>query len=147
MATKPKAPPEARRGDASPKGEPQGSPRAGAPTRRSSKDFSREASVVRESVERRTDRRGPVRHLEALLPGGETVEVLEAGQRGIFLAIEDPDRFSLGARLEVTISGRGRKAVARGEVVRKEIDPRRGLALLIVHMSPTAAEEYKAMLE
>ena len=103
--------------------------------------------MVRESVERRTDRRGPVRHLAALLPGGEAVEVLEAGRRGIFIALEDPDRFPLGARLEVTITGRGHRAIARAEVVRKEIDPRRGVALLIVHMSPTAAEDYKAMLE
>jgi hypothetical protein len=114
--------------------------------RRSSKDFSREASIVRETVERRTDRRGPVRELEAVLPGGEHVEVLEAGRRGVFLAIDNPDRYALGARLDVFITGRGHRAHARTEVVRKEISPRHGIALLIVHMSPAQAEAYEAML-
>jgi hypothetical protein len=117
-------------------------------SRRSSKDMSREAKRLRgESVERRTELRGPVRHLEVVLPGGEKVVVLEAGKRGIFIALDDPDRFALGARLEVTIAGKGRRVSGRAEVVRKEIDPRRGIALMIVHMSPTAAADYEAMLE
>jgi hypothetical protein len=115
--------------------------------RRSSKDLRKDAALVRESaVERRNDVRGPVRHLEALLPGGEKVAVLEAGKRGVFLAIEDPDRFALGARLEIMITSRGQRAAGRAEVVRKEIDPRRGIALLITHMSPAATEAYHAML-
>jgi hypothetical protein len=97
-------------------------------------------------VERRTDLRGPVRDLEVTLPGDERVAVLEAGKRGVFVALDDPDRFPLGARLEVTIAGRGQTAAGRAEVVRKEIDPRRGVALLIVHMSPAAAAAYEAML-
>lgn len=97
-------------------------------------------------VERRTDLRGPVRDLEVTLPGDERVAVLEAGKRGVFVALDDPDRFPLGARLEITITSRGREAAGRTEVVRKEIDPRRGIALLIVHMSPAAAAAYDAML-
>ena len=97
-------------------------------------------------VERRTDLRGPVRDLEVTLPGDERVAVLEAGKRGEFVALDDPDRFALGAKLDVTISGRGQAAAGRAEVVRKEIDPRRGIALLIVHMSPAAAAAYEAML-
>lgn len=97
-------------------------------------------------VERRTDLRGPVRDLEVTLPGDERVAVLEAGKRGVFVALDDPDRFALGARLDVTIAGRGHIAAGRAEVVRKEIDPRRGIALLIVHMSPAAATAYQAML-
>lgn len=97
-------------------------------------------------VERRTDLRGPVRDLEVLLPGDERVEVLEAGMRGVFVALDDPDRFALGAKLDITISSREHAAYGRTEVVRKEIDPRRGIALLIVHMSPADAAIYQAML-
>ena len=97
-------------------------------------------------VERRTDLRGPVRDLEVVLPGDERVAVLEAGMRGIFIAIDNPDRYALGAKLEVTIRGRGFSATVRTEVVRKEIDPRRGVALLIVHMSPADASAYQSML-
>jgi hypothetical protein len=97
-------------------------------------------------VERRTDVRGPVRDLEVVLPGDERVAVLEAGKRGVFVALDDPDRFALGARLEITIAWRGGAVTARAEVVRKEIDPRRGIALLIMHMSPAGAAAYDAML-
>jgi hypothetical protein len=109
-------------------------------------DFDREPSVATEEVERRTELRGPVRDLEVALPGGEAVAVLECGKRGVFVALDDPDRLALGARLEVTIRSRDRRATGRVEVVRKEIDPRRGVALLIVHMSPADAEQYQAML-
>jgi hypothetical protein len=115
--------------------------------RRSSKDMWKEPSVVRESVERRTDRRGPVRNLEATLPTGAKVAVLEAGRRGVFIAFDDPDQFALGARIEIVIAGRGHRATARVEVVRKELDPRRGIALLITHMSPAATDAYQAMLD
>ncbi len=108
--------------------------------------FGREPSVIVEEVERRTDARGPVRDLEVVLPGGEVAAVLEAGKRGVFVALDDPDRFALGAKLEVTIRGRGKSAAGRIEVVRKEIDPRRGIVLLIVHMSPAAAADYAALL-
>jgi hypothetical protein len=114
--------------------------------KRRSSDFTREASIVRESVERRRRPRGPVSGLEAVLPDDEKVAVLEAGRRGIFVALEDPDRFALGARLDLVLSGRGRHVRARVEVVRKEIDPRRGVALLIVHMSPGDEAAFHEML-
>lgn len=97
-------------------------------------------------VERRTDLRGPVRDLECVLPDGERLPVLEAGRRGVFVALRDPDRLALGARLDVEITSRGRRAALRVEVIRKEIDPRRGIALLVVHMSPDAAAVYDAIL-
>jgi len=103
--------------------------------------------AIDDEVERRTDLRGPVRDLVCDLPRGERVAVLEAGLRGIFVALDDPDRLALGAKLEVEItSPRGQRATARVEVVRKEIDPRCGVALLIVHMSPDAKTAYEAML-
>lgn len=100
-----------------------------------------------EEVERRTNLRGPVRDLVVVLPGNERVEVLEAGRRGVFVALADPDRFPLGHRLEFHVISHGRSAIGRGEVVRKEIDPRRGVALLIVHMSPADEAAYLAMMD
>ncbi len=99
-----------------------------------------------EEVERRTNIRGPVRDLTVNLPDGEQLAVLEAGKRGVFVALHDPDRYPLGHRLDITVTSRGRSAAGRAEVVRKEIDPRRGIALLIVHMSPDAEAEYQAMM-
>jgi hypothetical protein len=110
-------------------------------------DFPRRPSFVAENVERRTGVRGPVKGLRCALPAGRSALVLEAGRRGVFIEVDDPDSFALGARLDVVISGPDGNAAARVDVVRKEIDPRRGIALLIVHMSPAAEETYLAWLE
>ncbi len=90
--------------------------------------------------------RGPRRDLYAELPGGARLVVLEAGRKGVFLAHDDPDSFALGARLEVAITGAHGKATLRCELVRKEIQPRKGIALLIVHMAPAAEATYAALL-
>ena len=102
--------------------------------------------VEDDEVERRSDVRGPRRDLWAELPDGARLVVLEAGRKGVFLAHDDPDSFALGARMEIAIAGAQGKAIARCELVRKEIDPRRGIALLIVHMAPAAEEIYGALL-
>ena len=99
-----------------------------------------------DDVERRAGVRGPVRDLWAELPGGVRGAVLEAGRKNVFVAHDDPDSVALGARIDVTIAGT-QKVAARCEVVRKEIQPRRGLALLIVHMAPAAEAAYLAMLD
>ena len=100
-----------------------------------------------EDVERRSDVRGPRRDLWAELPGGARLAVLEAGRKGVFVAHDDPDAFALGAKLEVAIAGAQGKAAMRCEVVRKEIQPRQGIALLIVSMSPAAETVYVALLD
>lgn len=105
-----------------------------------------EPSLVLESIERRTQVRGPVRDLVATLPGGDEATLLEAGRRDMFVALDDPDRFALGAKLELTITDGRKKTRCKVEVVRKEIAPRRGVAVLIVHMSPAATADYLAML-
>jgi hypothetical protein len=87
-----------------------------------------------------------VSDLFADLPGGVRTPVLEAGTRGVFVGVDDPDAFALGARLEVTIRGAAGVAAAKVEVIRKEIDPRRGIALLIVHMAPAADATYRSWL-
>ena len=40
----------------------------------------------------------------------------------------------------------GRRALARVNVIRKEIAPRRGVALLIVHLAPADEETWAAMI-
>jgi hypothetical protein len=114
-------------------------------------DFPRRPSFIAEDVERRTDLRGPVRGLRCALPGGAVVDVLEAGKRGVFIGLDDPDAYPLGARLEIALDvapGITPAAVrARVEVVRKEIDPRRGAALMIVHIAPAAEAVYLGWLE
>ena len=110
-------------------------------------DVPHRPSFVAEKLERRTGVRGPVKGLRCALPGGRSGDVLEAGRRGVFVDVADPDAYPLGARLDVVISASDGNAAARVDVVRKEIDPRRGIALLIVHMSPAAEEVYLGWLE
>jgi hypothetical protein len=105
-----------------------------------------EVGFAAEDVERRRGVRGPVRDLWAELPDGGRAPVLEAGRKGVFIALDEPDAFALGTRWEIAIAGAGGRAVARVELVRKEIQPRRGVALLIVHMAPAAEATYRTLL-
>jgi len=109
-------------------------------------EFGREPSFVEEDVERRSHVRGPVRDLFAELPGGVRTPVLEAGTRGVFVAVDEPDTYALGAGLEVRIQGALGTVSAKVEVIRKEIHPRRGIALLIVHIAPAAEATYLSFL-
>ncbi len=108
-------------------------------------DFRRGSSFVGEDVERRSRVRGPVRDLAVELPGGATAVVAEAGDTAIFIEQDDPDALALGARLEIVIVGASGRAAARVEVVRKEIQPRRGVALLLVHLAPAAEAIYRTL--
>ncbi|MCE9576858.1 MAG: hypothetical protein K8W52_27175 [Deltaproteobacteria bacterium] len=108
-------------------------------------DNRRETTFVGEDVERRSRVRGPVRDLVAELPGGAHAVVTEAGDTAIFIEQADPDALALGARLEIVIVGAGGRAPARVEVVRKEIHPRRGVALLLVHLAPDALATYRGL--
>lgn len=99
-----------------------------------------------DEVERRAGVRGPVRDLWAELPGGARVAVLEAGKKGVFVALDDPDSVALGARMDIVIVGANARASARCELVRKEIQPRRGVALMIMHMTPADEQAYRTIL-
>ncbi len=110
-----------------------------------STDFLHDPSVVEEDIERRLTVRGPRRDLLATIAGAR-YPVLEASRKGVFLGLDNPDQLALGTRLDVTIEGHGRRAQGKAEVVRKEIQPRRGVALLLVHLSPAAEADYWAML-
>jgi hypothetical protein len=133
-------------------------------------DFeSKEPSLVIEEVERREEPRGLLHGIDVLLPGGLVARVVEAARRGVFCEVDRPDDFALGGELDVRVrgtplrapatqgSGPIRAAVApsppgpvevscRVEVIRKEIHPRRGLALRILRMSAASEQTYLAMI-
>ncbi len=107
----------------------------------------REPSLDQEEVERRREPRGFVRGLRVSVAGRD-LEVLEASRKGLFVRLDDPESFRLGDRQEVTVTATsGATFAAKVEVVRKEIEPRRGAVLRIMHMSPVAEETLKKILE
>jgi hypothetical protein len=109
-------------------------------------EFVHEPSFVGEDIERRADVRGPVRDLWCELPDAGRARVLECGRKGVFVELADPDALPLGARLQVAVLGASGRAAMQVEVVRKEIHPRRGIALLIVHLAPAAEATYGGLI-
>jgi len=107
----------------------------------------REPSLDMEEVERRGEPRGFVRDMRVEVAGRD-LEVLEASRKGLFVRLDDPESFRLGDRQEVKVTASsGASFSAKVEVVRKEIEPRRGAALRIVYLSPVAEETLKRILE
>jgi len=100
-----------------------------------------------EEVERRAEPRGLLHGMTAELPRADTVEVLEASRKGLFVALDEPERFLLGEVLELTVRSEPEQFACRVEVVRKEIHPRCGVALRVVYMSPIAEETLKRILD
>jgi hypothetical protein len=112
-----------------------------------SNDFdSSEPSVQMEAIERREEPRGLVRGVQVKMPDGTEVEALEAARKGFFLPVDDPDQFRLGEALELSVSRGDHTLDCRVEVVRKEIEPRRGVATRIMYLTPVAEETLKALL-
>jgi hypothetical protein len=107
----------------------------------------REPTLDQEEVERRREPRGFVRGMRVAV-AGQDLEVLEASRKGFFVRLDDPEIFRLGDRQEIQVTAAtGETFAARAEVVRKEIEPRRGAVLRIVHMSPVAEETLKKILD
>jgi len=99
-----------------------------------------------DDVERRGGVRGPVTGLMAVVGGLPAAPIVEAGTKALFVELPDPDILPLGVPTEAVLISPTRRAHARVDVIRKEIAPRRGIALLIVSMSPTDEEAWSAML-
>lgn len=101
-----------------------------------------------EDIERRGHLRGPVagRGLMAAVAGLPAAPIVEAGRTALFVALPDPDVLPLGIPTEAVLMGPGGRALARVDVIRKEIAPRRGVALLIVHLSPADEELWARMV-
>ncbi len=106
-----------------------------------------EGPFVAEEVERRAEPRGVIHGLAIKVPGDYEVEVLEASSKGFFVAVPDPELFLLGDLFDVTVSFDQERFTCRVEVVRKEIRPRRGVALRIVYLAPAAEEALNRILD
>lgn len=105
-----------------------------------------EPSLAREAVERRGEPRGPVRDMTATVRDAE-YQALEASRKGVFVAVGDPDNYRLGEILSVSIHRGDRTVEFKGEVARKEIHPRRGIAVRVLFLTPSADEELARMVD
>jgi hypothetical protein len=101
-----------------------------------------------EDIERRREVRGIVPGLNIRLTRPNAVEFLavEASRRGFFVEAADPEQFHLGDVHDAEISQTGRVVRCRLEVIRKEIEPRRGVALRISIIDPPNEEALKELL-
>jgi hypothetical protein len=108
-----------------------------------------DAPTRSEEVERRLGLRGPIPGLRLVLapPRGGTFEAVEASARSFFAAADDPDVFRLGEVVDAVVERGPRRAVVSLEVIRKEIHPRRGLALRVVAVVPESAAVLEQILE
>jgi hypothetical protein len=98
-----------------------------------------------EPVERRGQPRGIFRGLKARIlagPGnGIDFEVLEASRIGFFVHMKLPDLLALEAAVTVRLSHEGESFTVEARVARKEVDPRRGMALRIERFENPEAEQ------
>ncbi len=107
----------------------------------------REPSLKLEEVERRGEPRGLLSRMSVSVSGGDAHELVEASRKGLFILVDDPEQYRLGDSHDAKVSAPSASFDCKIEVVRKEIVPRRGVALRIAHMSPVAEETLKKILE
>jgi hypothetical protein len=104
----------------------------------------------REEVERRREPRGvfPGLRIDLTAPRAASFEAVEASRRGFFVRVDDPDAYALGGAHEAVISldKQPNQVKCRLEVIRKEIEPRRGVALRIATIDPRNEELLKQLL-
>lgn len=104
--------------------------------------------VANESVERRGEPRGNYHGLRAVLrepPLGE-VAVPDASRAGFFAELAHPDSIALGAELKVELHYKDRNAIVQVRVIRKELEPRHGIAVIISEADPADGARYRALL-
>jgi hypothetical protein len=107
-----------------------------------------EPSLKLEEIERRREPRGIMSDLTVTLASGDELPALEASRKGVFVATDDPESFRLGDVQEIGVrrDHDGVNFRCRVEVARKEIHPRKGVALRIIHMTPVAEETLKRIV-
>lgn len=106
----------------------------------------KEPSLKMEAIERRGEPRGAVRNLRISIGSGQPRQALEASRKGFFVAVEDPEDYRLGDSVDIKVQRDDIEIGCRCEVIRKEIEPRKGVALRIAHIAPVAEETLKSML-
>ena len=103
--------------------------------------------VKAEDIERRRELRTELPGMKITLAGREgAFTVLEASRRGFFVRCTHPDTFALAEIHDAEITLDDKCARCRLEVIRKEIEPRRGIALRIAYIDPRNEETLKAIL-
>ena len=107
-----------------------------------------EEQLRREEVERRREPRGvfPGLHIDLTAPKPSSFAAVEASRRGFFVRVDDPEAYILGEVHEAAITLADRTVKCRLEVIRKEIEPRRGVALRISFIDPRNEELLKQVL-
>ena len=65
---------------------------------------------------------------------------------GFFLRMDSPDSLPLGGEVDVVLAHEGETIPVHGIVLRKEIDPRRGIAIGIMDIEPEAEAAYLRVL-
>jgi hypothetical protein len=89
-----------------------------------------------EEIERRRDVRGlnPGIRLALRAPRVASFDVEEASRRSFFVATPEPEGYEIGELFEATISVGAEAVDCRLEVMRREQDPRSGVALRIAYI-------------
>jgi hypothetical protein len=107
-----------------------------------------EDDLKSEDIERRREVRGIVPGLVIRLTRPRQVEfaAVEASRRGFFVDAADPEEFHLADVHDAEIEKDSRLVRCRLEVIRKEIEPRRGVALRISFIDPPNEEALKQLL-
>jgi hypothetical protein len=107
-----------------------------------------EDELAIEEVERRRELRGllPGLTITLLAPRAASFEAVEASRQSFFVPVGDPEVFRLGEIFDARVQHRERAAQCRLEVIRKEIDPRSGIALRLQHIDPENEDALRAIL-
>jgi hypothetical protein len=97
-----------------------------------------------EPIERRHSVRGKVPGL--LFAREQSYPAEDVSAVSLFVRT-DPERFTVGQRLDVTMYIRGRRVACRVEVARREVAPRIGVVMRIVDIAIDAASSLDAALD
>ncbi len=106
----------------------------------------KEPSLKMEAIERRGEPRGIVRNLKVSIGSEQPRQAVEASRKGFFVSVEDPEDYRLGDSVEIRVQRDDVGIGCRCEVTRKQLEPRKGIALRIAHIAPVAEETLKTML-
>ena len=97
-------------------------------------------------IERRGTLRGYLHDVSVDLGGDELLNVIEASRKGLFVGVDDPDKLPLGDRRWAVIQFRDYEVRLKVEVVRKEIEPRRGIGVRIIKITEDQRFDFEKIL-
>jgi len=94
----------------------------------------------KEDIERRDNTRGYVYGVEAELARGVVAPVIEGSHQGMFVELDDPESYKLREQRSIVVrdTAHSTRMRCKVEIVRKQTEPKSGIGLRIVSMSPDA---------